>query len=162
MTTTTRHGSAVVTLPSDCEILITRQFDVPAEILFDVFTKPEHVRHWFGAGPEPMPVCEIDLRVGGSWCYVHLMDDGSEHAFSGTYLEIERPTRLVTTWRYEPFPDAESVETMTLEEHDGVTKFTNLVRHTSKENRDGHLNAGMEGGMQKSLDVLEDIALSLL
>jgi uncharacterized protein YndB with AHSA1/START domain len=103
--TITRHGSATLKFPSDCEVLITRQFDASAELLFDVLTKPEHVRVWFTGGDEDLEVCVIDLRVGGEYRYVGVFPDGVRCAFHGTYLEIERPVRTVETWVFEGRPD---------------------------------------------------------
>ncbi|MGH3170250.1 MAG: SRPBCC domain-containing protein [Trebonia sp.] len=110
----TRHGSATVELPSDREVLVTRQFDAPAKLVFDVLTKPEHVRVWFGA--KELEVCEIDFRVGGKYHFVGFVMDGDTAtcSFRGTYLEIERPARLVGTWVFDGRPEAEAIETVEL------------------------------------------------
>lgn len=160
MTTMTRHGSATVTTPSDREILITRTFDASAARIFDAWTTPESVRQWWGSEEAPMVECEIDLRVGGSWRYVTRGQDGTEFAWHGTYREVERPGRLVSTEVFEGFPDAEAVNTATLTEQDGITTLSVTVLHASKENRDGHLNSGMEAGMQVVFDRLEDLVRS--
>ncbi len=160
MNTMTRHGGATVTTPSDREILITRTFDAPAARVFDAWTTPEHVRQWWGSDDAPMVECDIDLRVGGAWRYVTRGTDGTEFAWHGTYREVERPGRLVSTEVFEGFPDAEAVNTATLTEDDGTTTLTVTVLHSSKENRDGHLNSGMEAGMQVVLDRLEDLVRS--
>ena len=157
MHTTTRPGSAIVTTPSDREILITRAFDAPADRVFDAWTTPEQVRQWWGSEEAPLVVCEIDLKVGGAWRYVVGYPEGKELAWHGTYHEIERPGRLVYTEVWEPFPDAESMNTMTLTEQDGTTTLSVTVLHASKENRDGHLDSGMETGMQLVLDQLEGL-----
>ena len=153
--TTTRFGSATVTLPSDIEILITRAFRAPAALVFAALTTPEHVRNWWGFETSPLVVCEIDLRVGGSWRYVTRDADGVELGWHGEYREIEAPHRIVSTEVFEGFPDAGSVNTMTLTEHEGLTTLQTVVLHSSRENRDGHLNSGMEGGMQHTFDRLE-------
>ena len=111
MNTMTRHGGATVTTPSDREILITRTFDAPAARVFDAWTTPEHVRQWWGSDDAPMVECDIDLRVGGAWRYVTRGTDGTEFAWHGTYREVERPGRLVSTEVFEGFPDAEAVNT---------------------------------------------------
>ncbi len=160
MSTMTRHGSATVTTPSDREILITRTFDAPAERVFDAWTTPEYVRRWWGSDDAPMVECEIDLQVGGSWRYVTRGPDGTEFAWHGTYREIDRPGRLVSTEVFEGFPDAEAVNTATFTDHDGTTTLSVTVQHSSPENRDGHLNSGMEAGMQVVLDRLEDLVRS--
>jgi len=160
MSTMTRHGSATVTTPSDREILITRTFDAPAARVFDAWTTPDQVRQWWGSEDAPLVVCDIDLQVGGNWRYVIRGADGTEFAWHGTYREIDRPGRLVSTEVFEGFPDAEAVNTATLTEEDGTTTLTVTVLHSSKENRDGHLNSGMEAGMQVVLDRLEDLVRS--
>ena len=139
---TARYGSAEVTLPSGCEIHITRVFDAPAELVFDAWTSPDAVARWWSDETAPVVACEIDLRVDGIWRYVIRTPDGSELAWSGVYREIERPHRLVATEVFEPFPEALAVNTMMLEEHDGATTMRVTVLHGTKEARDGHVNAG--------------------
>lgn len=156
-----RSGSAEVTLPSDTEILITRKFDAPVDLVFDVWTSPEHVRNWWGWDTDQMRVCEIDLRVGGEYRFV-AGDGDREVAFRGVYREIERPHRLVSTEVYEPFPKSESLNTLILEESDGVTTVTILVAHQSKEARDATIASGMESGLQHSLDRVDQVLASLL
>ena len=153
----TRHGSATVTLPSDREIRIERTFDAPAEVVFEAWTNPDYVRRWWSGDDAPVITCEIDLRVGGSWRYVTRTTDGVEMGWHGTYHEIAAPGRLVSTEVFEGYPEAESVNTMTLTERDGTTTMTVIVAHTSTEHRDGHVNSGMEGGLQLALDRLEDL-----
>lgn len=153
---------ATVEIVSDTEVLITRTFGVARDLVFEAMTKPEHVRSWYGCEVMTMVVCEIDLRVGGRWRYVLRMPDQSEHGFSGEYREIVPPKRLVTTESYEPIgPGHEMIATVTLEERDGRTTFRNHLAYKSKADRDGHLQSGMEGGMQESLDRLEARAASL-
>ncbi len=154
---TARYGSAEVTLPSDREIHITRVFDAPAELVFDVWTSPDAVTRWWSDESAPVVACDIDLQVGGTWRYVIRTPDGAELAWSGVYREIERPHRLVTTEVFEPFPDALAVNTMTLEERDGATTMSVVVAHGTKEARDGHLDAGMEAGMQLALNRVDDL-----
>ena len=122
-TVNNRHGSAVITLPSDTEILITRAFDAPAELVFKAFTTPELVQRWWGFETSEWLVCEIDLRVGGQWRYV-IRERDMEVGFHGEYREIDGPHRLVSTEVYEGFPDAGSLNIMTLDEVDGVTTMT--------------------------------------
>jgi uncharacterized protein YndB with AHSA1/START domain len=153
-----RHGSAVVTTPSDTEILITRSFDAPADRVFEAWTTPELVKRWWGFGTSEWLVCDIDLRVGGQWRYV-IRERDMEVGFHGEFRDIAGPHRLVSTEVYEgvPDPDAAAVNTMTLDEVDGVTTMTVLVQHQLKEHRDAHLASGMESGMQVSYDRLEDL-----
>src|ERR1700739_1572419 len=119
-----RHGSAVIELPNELEIVTTRELDAQIERVFDVLTKREHVRKWFAPFEERVTVCSIDLRVGGSYHQVFVTDDGTECSFRGTYLEVEPPTRTVETWQFEGWPGVEAVETVELHETDGVTKLT--------------------------------------
>src|SRR3954468_8206447 len=156
-----RHGSAVITLPSDTSYLITRTFDAPAELIFKATTTPELVRRWWGFAEDAWVVGDIDLRVGGKWRYVIRHGD-DEVGFHGEYREIARPHRLVFTEVYEgvpelPPPDAYPVNTMTLDKVDGVTTMTLLVQHTTNEERDTVLASGMEDGMQVSYDRREDL-----
>ena len=153
-----RHGSAVVTLPSDTEILITRQFDAPATLVWEALTRPEHIERWWGPEWCPITSAEIDLRVGGSWRYLCRMDDGTELGWHGEYHAIDPGRSITSSEVFEGFPDAESRNTMTLTESDGVTTLTTLVRHTSPENRNGHVDSGMEGGMQETFNRLDDTA----
>ena len=160
MNTTNRHGSAVVTLPSDTEILITRQFDAPAALVYQAYTTPELVKRWYGFDTSVWKVCEIDLRVGGTWRYV-IEDHDFEVGFHGEYQELSPPHRLVSTEVYEGMPDAAALDIIDLEEVDGVTTMKMLVRHTEQAHRDAHIESGMEGGMQVSMDRLEDVVASL-
>jgi uncharacterized protein YndB with AHSA1/START domain len=164
MTAMTTSGTAKVTLPADDQILITREFNAPAHLVWKAYTTPELVRRWWTAKRGEATVCEIDLRVGGSWRYVMVTPDGMEVAFHGEYREIAAPERLVSTEVYEGIPDAEahaSLNTLTLTERDGRTLLEILVRHKTKTDRDMHIQSGMEGGLQDALDLLEELAVSL-
>jgi len=148
-----------VTLPSDLEIRLVREFDAPAALVFEASTKPEYVKQWWGPHGTTMLVCEIDLRVGGAWRYVLRNEDGREAAFKGVYREISPPERMSYTWIFDvpPFDQFEAIETVVLEERDGRTIATTTVRHQSKEARDGHVQSGMERGAAETLDRLEDL-----
>jgi uncharacterized protein YndB with AHSA1/START domain len=162
--TQNRHSSATVTLQGDREILITRSFDAPAALVFKAITTPELVKRWWGFETSQWLVCEIDLRVGGQWRYVTREENGFEVGFHGQYRELNAPHRLVSTEAYEGLPDADtnaSLNTVTLEEHDGVTTMTTVVLHVKPEHRDGHIASGMESGMQVSYDRLENLVLGL-
>jgi uncharacterized protein YndB with AHSA1/START domain len=159
--TVNRHGSATVEFPSDREALVTRKFDAPAELVFDVLTKPEHVRVWFTDGDQDLEVCEIDLRVGGEYRYVGVFDDGNRCSFHGTFLEIERPVRTKETWVFDGRPDDEAMETVVLHEEEGVTTMTVLLAFKDQSSRDSTLWTAADGvhaadGMQGSYDNLED------
>jgi len=161
MAETTNSQSAQVTLPTDEQILITREFDAPKELVYEAWTTPEHVRRWWTAKRGEVTICEIDLREGGEWRYVMVTPDGMEVGFHGEYREIVPNERIVSTEVYEGFPDAEAVNTLTLTERDGRTTLEVLVQHKTKEHRDGHINSGMEDGMQDAFDLLEVVARSL-
>lgn len=154
---TTRHGSATVELPSDTEILITRRFEAPRPLVWDALTTPRHLLRWWGPDWHPLVRCELDLRPGGAWRYVSRDAQGNELSWRGVYREVVLHDRIVSTEIFEPFPEAESVTTMTLVEHDGVTTLQTLVRHKTKEFRDGHVDSGMEAGMQLTFDRLDDL-----
>src|SRR5687767_7888788 len=152
-----RGGQAAqVTLPADEQILITREFDAPKHLVYKAWTTPELVERWWSGKRGKVTLAEIDLRVGGTWRYVMVADGGFEVGFHGEYREIVPDERIVSTEVYEGFPDAEALNTLTLTETDGRTTLEVLVQHQSKEHRDGHINSGMEGGMQESMDLLEE------
>jgi uncharacterized protein YndB with AHSA1/START domain len=157
----TSSGTATVTLPTDEQILITREFDAPKHLVYRAWTTPDLVRRWWNANRGEVTVAEIDLRVGGRWRYVMVTEDGLEVGFHGEYREIVPNERIVSTEVYEGFPEGEAVDTLTLTETDGRTRLTILVQHTSKEHRDAHVNSGMEAGLQDALDLLEQVAVSL-
>lgn len=165
----TGSGSAILTLPTDDQILIRREFDAPKELVYRACTTPELVKRWWGAKRGTVTVAEIDLRVGGAWRYVMVTDDGGfEVGFHGTYLEIVPNERIVQTEAFEGAPlgpDGEelaTVNTATLTETDGRTTLTVLVQAPSPEVRDAIIESGMEAGMQDAYDLLEEAAISLL
>jgi uncharacterized protein YndB with AHSA1/START domain len=152
-----RHGSAVFTLPSDNEILITRDFDAPADLVFKAWTTPDLVKRWWAGDRGVVTEAHIELWVGGSWRWVMTATGGFEVAFSGEYLEIDRPHLLVRTEVFELVPEAGAVSTTTFDEANGVTTLRILGRYPSQEHRDAALASGMEAGLQTSLDALEGI-----
>ena len=153
------HRPTIVEFPNDLEIRITREFDAPIGLVFDVLTKPEHVRKTFAPFEEEVTECSIDLRVGGSYRIVMVTPNGIECAFTGTYLEVEPPTRTVETWLFGGWPDAEAVETVNLEEVDGVTKLTCSMKFRDKAGR-AHMDKF--DGMIASYDNAEDYLRSLV
>ena len=157
--TANRHGSAVIEFPSDLEIVITREFDAPIELVFDVLTKPEHVSKWFAPFDCEMKECSIDLRVGGNYHQVFVTQDGTECSFRGTYLEVQPPARTVATWLFEGWPDAEAVESVDLHETHGVTKLTTTLTFRDEAGR-AHMTKS--DGQEDSFDKMEDYLRSLL
>lgn len=157
--TPNRHGSSVTEFPTELEIVTTREFDAPLELVFDVLTNPEHVRHWFAPFTDRVTECSIDLRVGGSYHIVSVTESGKECSFRGTYLEIEPPTRTVATWLFEGWPDAHAVETTVLHETDGVTTLTMSLAFRDKAGR-AHMTR--HDGQEGSFDKLEDYLRSLV
>ncbi len=130
------RGSAVIEFPNDLEIVLTRVFEAPIQLVFDVLTKPEHMRKTIAPYGEEVKVCSIDLRAGGRYHFVFMTADGREMSFRGTYLEVEPPTRTVETWLYEGWPDAEAVESIDLHEANGVTKLTHKLAFRDQAGRD--------------------------
>jgi uncharacterized protein YndB with AHSA1/START domain len=153
-------GTATVTLPTDEQILITRDFEAARHLVWKAWTTPELVKRWWHANRGEVTIAEIDLRVGGKWRYAQVAC-GFEVAFHGEFREIVPNERLVSTEVYEGFPDAEAVDTLTLTEENGRTTLTLLVQHSSKAHRDAHIESGMEAGMQDAMDLLEQVAVSL-
>jgi uncharacterized protein YndB with AHSA1/START domain len=156
------RDSFAVTTPSDREIRMTRLFDAPRRLVFEAMTQPEHVRQWWGRLGEgySVPVCEIDLRVGGAWRFVNRHPHG-EAAFHGEYQEISPPGRVVFTEIFEEFPDAVSVVTAEFTEEGGKTRLTATVRYPTPEVRDMVLGSGMTGGASISYDRLEELVAEL-
>jgi uncharacterized protein YndB with AHSA1/START domain len=157
----TSSGTAVVTLPTDTQILITREFDAPKHLVYKAYTTPELIKRWWGGDHGKVTLAEVDLRVGGRWRYVMTANEGFEVAFHGEFREIVPNERIVSTEIFEGMPEGEAVSTVTLDEEHGRTMLTNLSEYPSKEIRDAVINSGMEGGMQESMDDLEQVARSL-
>ncbi len=157
----TNSGLAVVTLPTDTQILITRVFDAPKHLVFKAWTTPELIKRWWAGDRGEVTIAEVDLRVGGTWRYVMTANGGFEVAFHGEYREIVPNERVVSTQVYEAIPDLEAVVTNTFTEKDGQTTLAMLVQHPSQESRDGHLHSGMEEGMNESMDHLQGVLDSI-
>jgi uncharacterized protein YndB with AHSA1/START domain len=158
------NGPATVTLPTDEQILITREFDAPKHLVYKAYTTPELVKRWWAGRRGEMTLAEIDLRVGGTWRYVMIATGGFEVAFHGEFREIVPNERIVTTEIYEGAEAADAeppLNIVTFAEEDGRTTLTLLVECGSKEVRDAIIGSGMEGGMQEGMDLLEEVAISL-
>jgi uncharacterized protein YndB with AHSA1/START domain len=150
---------AMIEFPNDLEIVITRDFAAPIELVFDVMTKPDHVRKTFAPFGERVTICEIDLRVGGNYHQVFVTQDGVECSFRGTFLQVEPPTRTVQTWKFDGWPDTEAVETHELHDVDGVTKYTWKLAFRDKAGR-AHMTK--YDGIEANLDHAEAHLRSLL
>jgi uncharacterized protein YndB with AHSA1/START domain len=144
-----------VSLPSDREIRMTRTFDAPRALVYEAFSKPEHVGHWWGPAGASLPVCEMDFRPGGKWRFVTHETDGNDYGFRGEYREVVPPERIVWTFEFEGMPGHVSVETMDFQERDGKTTITSTTVFDSVEDRDGMLQSGMETGAAESYNRLE-------
>ena len=157
-------GTATVTLPTDEQILITREFDAPKHLVYKAWTTPELVRQWWSGQRGEMTSAEIDLRVGGAWRYVMIATGGHEVAFHGEFREIVPDERIVNTEVYETpgaSDDEGALNTVTFAEHDGRTTLTILTELPSQEIRDMIIDSGMESGLQEGMDLLEQVAVSL-
>ena len=162
--TSTSIGTAVVTLPSDTQILVTREFNAPKHLVYQVFTTPELIKRWWAGGHGEVTLAEVDLRVGGSWRYVMIAGGGFEVGFHGEYREIVPNERFVCTEIFEGLPEGVgevAVNTYTFTETNRRTTLTLLTDMPTKEGRDMVMNSGMEDGMQKGWDIVEEIAVSL-
>jgi uncharacterized protein YndB with AHSA1/START domain len=163
----TSSGTATVTLTTDEQILIRREFDAPKHLVYRAFTTPDLVKRWWHAKCGEMTVAEIDLRVGGRYRFVMVTDDGSEVGFHGEYREVVPDERIVSTEVYEGLPEgvseeeAATVNTASFEETDGRTTLTLLIQAANKVSRDAIIASGMEAGLQNALDLLEEVAVSL-
>ena len=155
--------SFTVTTPSETEIRMTRLFDAPRALVWEAMSKPEHIKEWWGRIGEgySVPVCEVDLRVGGAWRFVNRTPKGELVAFYGVYREIVAPERVVFTEIFEQFPDTESVVTSVLTEENGKTRLTATVSYPSLEVRNMVLGTGMARGAAISYDRLEDVLVRL-
>lgn len=161
MVTVASSGTAVVTLPTDTDIVITREFDAPRHLVYKAWTTPELIKRWWSGDRGEVTLAEVDLRVGGKWRYVMTANGGFEVAFHGEFTEIVTNERIVSTEIYEGMPEAGSVNTSTFTEKDGRTTLTIRMQLPSKKYRDAVIDSGMEGGLQESLNHLEQVAISL-
>ena len=149
-------NSLTVTTPTDREIVMTRIFDAPRDLVFEAHTSCEHMSKWWGPRRYEFGSCDLDFRPGGAWRIVHRGVGGEEFGFRGEFREIVRPERITWTFEFEGMPGHVSVQTVTFEEHDGKTTLTATVVFDTVEDRDGMLQSGMESGAAESMDRLEE------
>jgi uncharacterized protein YndB with AHSA1/START domain len=145
-----------VITPSDREIVMTRVFDAPRDLVFEAHTSCEHMKNWWGPRKYEISECDIDFREGGTWRVAHRGPDGDDHAFRGEYREIVRPEKIVWTFEWMGAPGHISEETLTLEEQDGKTLLTATAMYSSKEDRDGMMQTGMEEGAAETYERLDE------
>ena len=159
---TTASSTTKVTLPSDLEILITREFDAPRDVVYKAMTDPKLIPQWWGPRSEATIVDKMDVRPGGAWRFVSTGTDGSKNAFRGEYRELVPGEKIVQTFEWEPMAGHISVETATLSAlPDGRTLLTTVSVFSSKEDRDGMVASGMEGGLRETYDRFDEVLASL-
>ncbi|MEA2499375.1 MAG: hypothetical protein QOH26_1780 [Actinomycetota bacterium] len=151
-----KSSELMITTPSEREIVMTREFNAPRHLVFEAHTSCDHMSRWWGPRKYEVVGCEIDFRPGGKWRIVHRGPDGEEYAFHGEFREIVPPERIVRTFEFEGFPGSVSVETLTLEEHDGKTTFTGKSVYKTVEERDGMLASGMSEGATETMERLAE------
>ena len=141
----------------ELEIVMSRTFSAPRELVWQALSRPEHIRRWYGPRSDTMTTCEIDFRVGGKWRFVLESEGGGGCAFRGEFRRIEQPETIVQTSEFEEMPGHISLETITLHEQNGRTAMTTLCQFDSTEDRDGMLYSGMEEGAGESYDRMEEL-----
>ena len=159
--TTRQVGKLTVTLISDLEVELTREFSAPRRLVFEAMTRAEHIKQWWGKRDAPMVVCKIDFRVGGRYRYVIRRGNGPAYVFHGEFREIVPPERIVQTFEVEGLAGSISDETLTLTEHDGKTTLRTRSRMESIQARDAMLRSGMEQGAAETYDRLEELLAAL-
>jgi uncharacterized protein YndB with AHSA1/START domain len=152
----------IIAEPGKTSFTTRRVVDAPRALVFEAFTKCEHLARWMGPKSLTMVSCNTDLRVGGRYRFVFRTPDGQEVGFSGEFKEIARPERVVRTFVFEPVPDAAALETLELVERDGKTTITTTTVHKTVENRDGHVGSGLEAGMTEGYARLDELLADLL
>ena len=151
---TSDNDDFALTMPSDRELAFTRVFNAPRRRVFEAWTKPEHLVRWYGCHSSSLIVCEVDLRVGGNYCFVARMTDGTEHALSGVYRDIVSPERLVFTQRFNDDPNKEALVAILFEERNGKTSMTMTALYRSAEDRQAVLDIGVARGMTETFERL--------
>ena len=152
----------IIAEPGKTSFTTRRVVDAPRALVFEAFTKCEHLKRWMGPCNVTMVSCETDLRPGGRYRFVFRSPDGKEVGFSGEFREVVPPERIVRTFVFEPIPDAAALETLELVESDGKTTITTTTLHKTVENRDGHVGSGMEAGMTEGYARLDELLAGLL
>jgi uncharacterized protein YndB with AHSA1/START domain len=146
----------VVADPGTHQIVITRSFDAPRELVFKAFTDPDAIRRWWGLRDTETIIDRLEARPGGSWRFVERDKDGNEDGFHGVFHDVTAPERIVWTFEFEGMPGHVLLETFTFEEQDGKTHMTDSSVFQSVGDRDGMLRSGMESGAGESFDRLDE------
>jgi uncharacterized protein YndB with AHSA1/START domain len=155
---TAQHRGSIVEFPSELEIQLTREFEAPIQLVFDVLTKEEHMVHTIAPYGEVVTKCSIDLRVGGEYHYIFLSDEGMEMSFRGTFLEVEPPTRSVQTWIYDGWVGVEAIESVNLSESGGVTT---MVYRLAFPDEAARAHMGSTHGLEANFDNVDTYLKSL-
>jgi uncharacterized protein YndB with AHSA1/START domain len=153
---TSGSSALQVSTPSEREIVMTRVFNAPRDLVFEAHSSCEHMSRWWGPRQYEVVQCELDFRPGGAWRVVHRGPDGQEYAFRGEFREIVAPERIVWTFEFEGMPGSVSTETLTLEEQDGKTTLMATAVYGTTAERDGMLESGMESGAAESYERLDE------
>lgn len=150
-----------ITLEGDRTIVMRRAFAAPRELVFDAWTKPEHLGRWYGMRGSTLIVCEVDLRPGGRWRFVIRERDGQDYGFGGQYLEVRSPEYIQHTYVFDPYPNDEALVTVEFTPVEGGTLLTETTVHAKPEGRDAHIASGFEVGAGESMERLEELLGSL-
>jgi uncharacterized protein YndB with AHSA1/START domain len=153
----TTNDTFTVSLPSDREVVMTRVFDAPRELVFKAYTDPELIPHWWGPRILTTTIEKQDLHPGGTWRFVQTDPEGNVYGFHGEYQEVDPPARLVSTFEFEGMPGHVLVETITFEEENGKTKLTSHALFANAEDRNGMIESGMESGAHEGMDRLAEL-----
>ncbi|MBA3530862.1 MAG: SRPBCC family protein [Ardenticatenales bacterium] len=160
--TETNTTANVVTLPSEREILMTRVFNAPRELVFRAHTDAELIPQWWGLRDSTTIVDKLDFQPDGAWRFIERSADGAQIGFNGVFREVSPPERLTYTFEYEGMPGHISVNTLSFDEQDGKTTLTSHIVFDSAEDRDGMLQSGMEWGANQSHEQLDELLETLL
>jgi uncharacterized protein YndB with AHSA1/START domain len=151
----------VIAEPGQHDIVVTRSFDAPRDVVFRAMTDAEHLARWWGLKENETVIDHADLRRGGSWRFVERAPDGQEYAFHGVVHDVVAPERFVQTFEFEGMPGHVCLETTTLEERGGRTLYTSSTVFQSVEDRDGMVESGMEYGLKQSMDALDELLATM-
>lgn len=153
----TSTDTVTITLPTETEVVVSRQFDAPKAMVFDALTKPDLIKRWYGPDGWSLDVCDIDLKVGGKWRFVLRRPDGKVIGQQGVYQEIVRPDRIVNTESWEDWDPGETLVTVLFAEQNGRTTMTSSMRFPSREVRDIVVKNGLDKNLHQTYDKLAEV-----